>query len=224
MDACFGKHHRGGYSVETPEIFQKYKIPFAIGISIFVSEFALGWSNFLLGWFPMIFVLGLVIGILTGDTDDGIGVFGLTLVIGNLLGVLIMAIVLAPLWLSGGVDFVALAMMFILAPFYAVTGLSSALTGFALTEFILAYFIVAPGLYLFSFGFFVIGGRIGDYRRDETEETLEEKLLSSKFPKNVRPKWRNKSGSVKEFLKTTQSVLSRYPRFYLCELFSETLN
>jgi hypothetical protein len=187
MAACFVRQPRGGENVETPEIFQKYKIPFVIGISIFVSDFAIGWSSFLLGWIPMIFVLGLIIGILTGNNDDGIGVFGLTLVIGNIIAGLIMAIVLAPTWISGGIDFAALTMLFFIAPFYAVSGLSSALTGFAITELLLIYFIIAPGLYLFSFGFFAIGGRIGNYWRDETEVTLEEKLLSSNFPKNVQP-------------------------------------
>ena len=174
--------------VETPEIFQKNKILFVIVISIFVSDFIFGWSSFLLGWIPMIFVLGLGIGLLTGNADDGIGVFGLTLVIGNILGALILAIVLAPSWLSGGVNLVSLAILFFIAPFYAVNPSVTALTVFAPTESFLSYFIFSPVLYEFSFVFFAIGATIGDYRRDETEATLEEKLLSDKFPENVRTK------------------------------------
>ena len=159
-------------SVETPEIFQKNKTLFVIGISIFVSDFIFGWSSFLLGWIPMIFVLGFIIGILAGNTDNGIGVFGLTLVIGNLIGVVILAIVLAPSWLSGGFNFVSFAILFFIAPFYAMNPYISVLTLFGPSENFMVYFILAPGFYVLSFVFFVIGGTIGNYRRDETETTL----------------------------------------------------
>jgi len=133
----------------------------------------------------MIFILAIIIGLKVEKSDDSIGVFGITLIFGSIISGAIMTIALAQTWISGG-NPANFAIVFFAAPFLAVSGSTSLLNGFAITESGLISLIFAPILYFLAFTFVAIIGSIREYLRDGSEDTLEEKLLSSRFPKNVR--------------------------------------
>ena len=167
-----------------PTLNPKLKAPIGIGILIFVSDFVLGWLSFILIVFPMIFVLALVVGFYTDSIEDSIMAYLIVLVIGNLVSGAIVAIVLYPGWLGSGIiDLYALAALFIITPFLAMTGTSTLLNGFAFNEFFLITFIIAPALYFFSFGFAAIGFKINKYLGNETDDTSD--LQDSGFPKEI---------------------------------------
>ena len=171
--------------MDTPEIIHKYRVQYIIGISIFVSDFLIAWSSSSLGFKSMIFILAIIIGLKVEKSDDSIGVFGITLIFGSIISGAIMTIALAQTWISGG-NPANFAIVFFAAPFLAVSGSTSLLNGFAITESGLISLIFAPILYFLAFTFVAIIGSIREYLRDGSEDTLEEKLLSSRFPKNVR--------------------------------------
>lgn len=172
--------------VDIPKIDQKLYVPIGVGISIFVSEFVFGWLSFILVLIPMIFVVALIIGFLGGNFEDGFMAYFFTLIIGNIIGGLILAVVLFPAWLGPGrIELEALAGLFIIAPFLAMSGSSTLLNGYAFTEFVFITFIIAPVLYFFSFGFVALGVKISEYMQNETEDNSD--LQASGFLKNGEP-------------------------------------
>ncbi len=157
------------------KFYKNFKRPIYVGVAIFATEFALGWLSFILVIIPMIFVLALIVGYFVDTIEDSIVVYSIVLIIGNLLGGLILAIVLFPSWLGPGrIDLGVLGVLFFIAPFMAMSGASTMLNGFALTEFTLIIFLIAPVLYFFSFGFAAVGSRIGNRLRNEELENAEE--------------------------------------------------
>jgi len=161
--------------VDIPKINPKLYVPIGIGISLFVSEFVLGWLSLILVLIPMIFVVALIIGFVAGNLEDGFMAYFFTLIIGSIIGGLILVVALFPAWLGPGrIDLEALAVLFFIAPFLAMSGSSTLLNGFAFTEYVLITFIFAPGLYFLSFGFVAIGAKISERRRNEQVETNEE--------------------------------------------------
>ena len=165
------------------EIGQKQKIAILIGTSIFVTDFATGWLSYITAWIPMVFVLALVIGILAGNIEDGAGALILTLIIGNVIGAFLLPLVWSSVGSSGaGISLEGIVGLLIFAPAYAMRGWLLSVGSVPFDEAVLASFIAAPGLYLLSFVFVAIGGRIAEYMRNEPEDTSD--LQDSGFPKN----------------------------------------
>jgi hypothetical protein len=154
---------QGGKYLEIPKLDPKLKVPIIVGVLVFVSEFIFGWLSFILIVIPMILVLGFIVGYLAGGVEESVVSLVITLIVGNIIGAAIVAMVLFPSWLGPGrIDLEALAIIFFITPFYASTGASTLLNGFAMNEAFLITFLSAPGLYFFSFGFAAIGGKLNE--------------------------------------------------------------
>ena len=152
----------------------KLNLPIAVGTTIFITDYIFGWLSFILGPFPMLFVLSIIIGILTRKIDDAIVVTVISFVIGIGVCALVTPFILGVV-LNSPEDI--LSLLFITGV-YATRGPLLFTTGLSvLNEGFLLYFLVAPLQYFLAPGFCAFGVVIGERLRKESVENDEESLI-----------------------------------------------
>ncbi|MFW9794924.1 MAG: hypothetical protein ACFFEE_11505, partial [Candidatus Thorarchaeota archaeon] len=77
---------------------REFVIAFLVGVVFYLTDLIFGWYTFLLGPFPVIFTIAIVIGIISGTVGDALKATFLTWLIGILLGCILAPILLADLW------------------------------------------------------------------------------------------------------------------------------
>lgn len=140
----------------------KKQVPAAIlvGIALFVLDFLYGWLTLLTGVFPMIFVIGFIVGLLAGGFNKAVGSMVLVLLIGLGIGFLLIPMVLEGIFDPDSIIFGQIfATMFwpIRGTYYSMFGVSGAeaILGF------IAIIFIAPLIYLLSLIAATLGGIIG---------------------------------------------------------------
>lgn len=140
-------------------------IAIVIGVTIFITDLTFGWLTFLTSPFPVIFTIALVIGIIVGKVGDAVKVTFLTWLIGIALACLLGPIIFADLWS----DEVYLPFLPLIVMLWSTRGMflgwefqGTWVEAMAVAAgMLVAWLVLTPMLYLFSFLVAAIGGWIG---------------------------------------------------------------
>lgn len=145
-----------------------FLLAIVIGLAVFLTDFVFGWLTFLCGPIPVIFIMAIIIGVVSGTHGEAVIATMITWVGGIIIGVLI-----APIVFAGTInpDQTILG-LFIFVFLYSVRGFWDITLEGTIFEVlvlgilaILAMLIVTPILYLISFAFTPIGVVIGKFIR-----------------------------------------------------------
>jgi hypothetical protein len=135
-----------------------------IGIILFVTDFALGWMTFIFGRFPIVWVIAIIVGILSGGIMKGVKNTFATLLFGWLLACLLTPYVLAE-YFTEDATILGILLVAALWPmrgtfFFEYSG--NWIEGLAVAIGVLIIMLVGtPVLYLLSLMVAAIGGGIG---------------------------------------------------------------
>ncbi len=142
----------------------------AVGVILFVVDFAFGWLTLLTGVFPMLFVIAFIVGLIAGGFKRGSWCTFVALIIGLAIGVAIAPLIIAE---TADPDMMLIGVV-ILTIYYPLRGTYDVIfdvSGWeALGAFIMSLFLT-PMIYLASLFVGGIGGVVGGFVRRRMLQT-----------------------------------------------------
>lgn len=167
--------------MEKLEFDLRLLIPIVVGVTLFVTDYAIGWLTLISGPIPVIFIIAFIIGLLAGNVEDALGTTFVTIIIGIPLAALITPFIMSDIVVS---EAALLILMFIVVPAYTMRGTITALFGISLYgDGLFLHLMMAFTLYPIMFVFSALGGKLGEYLRNEPDDTSE--LQNSGFHESM---------------------------------------
>jgi hypothetical protein len=153
--------------VDIPQIDPKLYALIIASTIIFILDYVFGWLSFITGPISILFVIGLLIGLISGDVVDAVLVTVTSLALGVGICALITPFVFGPV-VTSTPEIMSYPSYVFYAAVYATRGPFFFLTGIPLEgEAFIVYFFVAPLHYIFSPGFSAIGAKISERLRNK---------------------------------------------------------
>ena len=170
---------------------REFLLAVIIGVTLFLSDFAIGWLTSITGRFPVIFIIALIIGIVAGKHVDGLLATALTWLVSIPLGMAITPLVYSEL-ISPDVSLFGL---FLFVPLWELRGtfnyqfegnfIEEVIVGFA---YLLIIIFIGPAIYVASLVFGLLGGSIGKLIRDILNRNHKSEDAAPDFQDAVIPK------------------------------------
>jgi hypothetical protein len=135
-----------------------------IGIILFITDFAFGWMTFIFGRFPIVWVIAIIVGILSGGIKKGVVNSFFALLFGWLISIPLTPIVLAEFFTEDAtiIGILLVAAIWPMRGTFYFEYQGNWIEGLAVAVGMLIVMLVGtPVIYLMALGAAAIGGLIG---------------------------------------------------------------